>query len=182
MRRSVATRCLSFLLCFLLLSGCSAGVVEYDFGWTTRKVSGVLEDAVTGDAVKDGFVVVQEYYGNFVPTEEAETGYTPRARLVRPDSSGRFQLEFDWRASQLELNVVAQGYSTQSLRFQRQLGIGDIRFQVQLVRAPSWSDELVLSVTPLIQNLLLEPHYRLPEPDQLFLGDWLAQQRQDAFE
>ena len=90
-------------------------------------------------------------------------------------------MDFDWRASQFELNFVEQGYEVHRFRFQRQLGVGNLHYVAKMMPSTNWADELVLGVTPLVQNLLLEPGYRLPEPDQLFLGEWLATQRQENF-
>ena len=59
---------------------------------------------------------------------------------------------------------------------------GNLHYVAKMIPSSNWADELVLGVTPLVQNLLLEPGYQLTEPDQLFLGEWLAKQRQENFE
>ena len=157
--------------------------MDYDLGWTTRKVSGQVEDVVSGKPVRGGFIVVKEFYGNFAGNETGEAGnFIPRARLLRSlKKDGSFEIDFDWRASQFELNFVGQGYEVHRFRFQRQLGVGNLHYVAKMMPSSNWTDELVLGVTPMVQNLLLEPGYRLPEPDQLFLGEWLAMQRQANF-
>ena len=129
------------LLCLLSSSliGCYSAAVDYDLGWTTRKVSGQVEDVVSGKPVRGGFIIVKEFYGSF------------------------------------------SGNEVHRFRFQRQLGVGNLHYVAKMMPSAIWADELVLGVTPLVQNLLLEPGYRLPEPDQLFLGEWLATQRQENF-
>jgi hypothetical protein len=183
---STKSRQVFLLLCLLCgsLFGCYSAGVDYDLGWTTRKVLGQVEDAVTGDPLRNGFIIVKEFYGNFVGNEAGEAGnFIPRARLFRfLKSEGSFDIDFDLRASQLELNFVKPGYEVHRFRFKRQFGVGDLRYVAKMIPSSDWSDELVLGVTPLIQNLLLEPGYLLLQPDQLFLGDWLAKQRDANFE
>ena len=179
---TVTTLTLMCLLCGSLI-GCYSAAVDYDLGWTTRRVSGQVEDVVSGKPVGGGFIIVKEFYGSFAGNETGEAGnFIPRARLLhslKEDSS--FEMDFDWRASQFELNFVGQGYEVHRFRFQRQLGVGNLHYVAKMMPSSNWTDELVLGVTPMVQNLLLEPGYRLPEPDQLFLGEWLAMQRQANF-
>jgi hypothetical protein len=165
------------------LIGCYSSALDYDLGWTTRRVSGQVEDVVSGKPVGGGFIIVKEFYGSFAGNETSEAGnFIPRARLLRSlKADGSFEMDFDWRASQFELNFVEQGYEVHRFRFQRQLGVGNLHYVAKMIPSSNWADELVLGVTPLVQNLLLEPGYRLPEPDQLFLGEWLAKQRQENF-
>ena len=173
------------LLCLLCgsLIGCYSSALDYELGWTTRRVSGQVEDVVSGKPVGGGFIIVKEFYGSFAGNETSEAGnFIPRARLLRSlKADGSFEMDFDWRASQFELNFVEQGYEVHRFRFQRQLGVGNLHYVAKMIPSSNWADELVLGVTPLVQNLLLEPGYRLPEPDQLFLGEWLAKQRQENF-
>ena len=179
---TVTTLTLLCLLCGSLI-GCYSSAVDYDLGWTTKKVSGQVEDKVSGKPVASGFIIVKEFYGSFVENESGEAGnFIPRARLLRPlKADGSFEMDFDWRASHFELNFVEPGYLVHRFRFQRQLGVGNLHYVAKMMLSSNWADELVLGVTPLVQNLLLEPGYRLPEPDQLFLGGWLAKQRQENF-
>ena len=173
------------LLCLLCgsLIGCYSSALDYDLGWRTRRVSGQVEDVVSGKPVGGGFIIVKEFYGSFAGNETSEAGnFIPRARLLRSlKANGSFEMDFDWLASQFELNFVGQGYEVHRFRFQRQLGVGNLHYVAKMIPSSNWADELVLGVTPLVQNLLLEPGYRLPEPDQLFLGEWLAMQRQANF-
>ena len=179
---TVTTLTLMCLLCGSLI-GCYSSAVDYDLGWTTRKVSGQVEDVVSGKPVGGGFIIVKEFYGSFVENENGEAGnFIPRARLLRSlKEDGSFEMDFDWRASQFELNFVEQGYEVHRFRFQRQLGVGNLHYVAKMMPSSNWADELVLGVTPMVQNLLLEPGYLLSEPDQLFLGEWLATQRQENF-
>ena len=171
------------LLCSSLIS-CYSSAVDYDLGWMTRRVFGQVEDVVSGEPVGKGFIIVKEFYGNFAGNEDSKAGnFIPRARLLHSlKEDGSFEMNFDWRASQFELNFVEQGYEVHRFRFQRQLGVGNLHYVAKMIPSSNWADELVLGVTPLVQNLLLEPGYQLPEPDQLFLGEWLAKQRQENFE
>ena len=179
------TTLIQFLLCLIIgsLIGCYSKALDFDLGWTTRRVSGQMEDAVSRESIGSGFIIVKEFYGNFAGNESSEAGnFIPRARLLRAlKEDGSFEMDFDWRASQFDLNFIEQGYEVHRFNFQRQLGVGNLHYVAKMVPSSNWADELALGVTPLIQNLLLEPGYRLPEPDQLFLGEWLAKQRQENF-
>ena len=172
-------------LCLVIgsLIGCYSTALNFDLGWTTRRVSGQVEDVVSREPVGNGFIIVKEFYGNFAENEASEAGnFIPRARLLRSlKKDGSFEMDFDWRASQFNLNFVEQGYEVHRFNFHRQLGVGNLHYVAKMVPSSNWADELALSVTPLIQNLLLEPGYRLTEPDQLFFGEWLAKQRQENF-
>ena len=71
------------LLCLLCgsLIGCYSAAVDYDLGWTTRKVSGQVEDVVSGKPVRGGFIIVKEFYGSFAGNETGEAGnFIPRAQ------------------------------------------------------------------------------------------------------
>jgi hypothetical protein len=132
--------------------------------------------------LENSFVVLQEFYGTFAPDPMGGQRFAPKARLLFPDEQGRFRFNFDLRASQLELTFVAEKYVSERFRFQRQLGVGDVRYDAALQATSNWRDEVLLVLTPLVQNLLLEARYRLPERDQLWLGDWLAAQREKIIE
>jgi hypothetical protein len=162
----------------LLISGCYGPQVAPQLGWTTTEVRGALTDA-QGDALSTpGFIVVQEYFGRVVPATQEAPLYAPQARLVFPNPEGQFRFDFDLRASQLEMTFVAAEREMQTHRFQRQLGVGTLVYEITLEPAGSWDDHFLLQVAPFLERFILEQRYQMPEAQQLFLGEWMDQQRQ----
>ena len=83
-------------------------------------------------------------------------------------------MDFDWRASQFELNFVEQGYKVH--RFASTAAwSSNLYYVAKMMPSPiglmSWC--YVTPVKIYCWNLL-----SVTEPDQLFLGEWLATQRQ----
>ncbi len=124
------------------------------------------------------FVIVLEYYSRFVQFADESPLYIPQARMLKPGGDGRFSIDFDLRASAVELVFVASGYRMQRFRFHRQMGVGTLRYQARMVRTPRWGEHLLVEVAPFLENFILEPGYRMAEIHQQFLGDWLARERE----
>ncbi|MDP7463326.1 MAG: hypothetical protein QF614_02435, partial [SAR324 cluster bacterium] len=64
----------------LLLSSCYPKSVDYEFGWTTETVIGAVVDQKGNPPDTDTFIVVKEYYGQFVELNGGSLLYTPKAR------------------------------------------------------------------------------------------------------
>ena len=54
------------------------------------------------------FIIVLEYYSNFVKFENESPLYAPKARVVFPDKNGNFHISFDLKATAIDLTFVAQ--------------------------------------------------------------------------
>ena len=63
-------------------------------------------------------------------------------------------------------------------RFQRQMGIGELRYKARLNVESNWREHLILEVSPFLENFILEPRYKLAPTHQLFIGDWLDRERE----
>lgn len=161
----------------LFLNSCYPKPVDYKFGWTTQTVEGSVADSKGSPLDSEAFIVVKEYYGQFVEFEGDPPLYTPKARLVRPDADGRFRIAFDLKASRLELAFVASGFEMQRFRFDRQLGVGQLRYNAKLLPALAWREHFLLQVGPFLENFIIEQRYRMPDLQQFYLGDWLAAER-----
>ena len=161
----------------LLLSSCYPKSVDYEFGWTTETVIGAVVDQKGNPPDTDTFIVVKEYYGQFVELNGGSLLYTPKARLVRPDANGYFRIIFDLKASRLELAFVASGFEMQRFRFNRQFGVGELHYDATLEATPAWREHFLLQVGPFLENFIIEQRYQMPDLQQLHLGDWLAAER-----
>ena len=123
-----------------------------------------------------------EYYSSFVQFEEEQTLYIPRAKLIHLEPEGKYRIPFDLRASAIELVYIAPKHRLERFRFQRQIGIGELRYNARMVPEGNWREHLVLEVSPFLENFILEPRYKLAPTHQLFIGNWLDRQREQIQE
>ncbi len=168
-----------FLLITLLLSGCYPESLNYKPGWGTRFIEGTLLDE-SGVALKSKcFIVVLEYYSQFIQFEKESHLYAPKARLIFPQENGQFRISFDLHASAIELVFFSSGYEMQRFRFKRQIGVGKLNYEARLRESKFWRNEFLLRINPYLENFILEQRYKMPDSQQLFLGDWLDSEREN---
>ena len=168
---------LFLLLLTALVGGCYPESLNFRPGWGTRIIDGtVLEE--NGKVLEShAFIIVLEYYSNFVKFENESPLYAPKARVVFPEKNGNFNISFDLKATAIDLTFVASGYNMQRFRFRRQLGIGELNYDASLSRSEVWKNEFILQTAPFLENFILEQRYKMPDSQQLFLGNWLAEER-----
>ena len=168
-----------FLLITLIFGGCYPEYLNYKPGWGTRFIEGtVLEDS--GEVLKSkSFIVVLEYYSQFIQFENESPLYAPEARLIFPEENGHYRISFDLEASAIELAFVASGYDMQRFSFQRQIGIGELRYDARLSRSEIWRNQFLMQTSPFLENFILEQRYKMPDSQQLFLGNWLDSEREN---
>jgi len=167
------------LLTTLIFGGCYPESLNYKPGWGTRFIEGtVLEES--GEVLKSKcFIVVLEYYSQFIQFENESPLYAPKARLIFPKKNGQYRISFDMEASAIELAFVASGYDMQRFSFQRQIGIGELHYDSQLSKSEIWSNQFLLQTGPFLENFILEQRYKMPDSQQLFLGNWLDIERKN---
>ena len=167
-----------FLLVTLIFGGCYPESLNYKPGWGTRFIKGtVLEES--GELLKSKcFIVVLEYYSQFIQFENESPLFAPEARLIFPEENGQYRIIFDMEASAIELAFVASGYDMQRFSFQRQIGIGELRYESRLSRSEIWSNQFFIQTSPFLENFILEQRYKMPDSQQLFLGNWLDIERE----
>ena len=166
-------------LAVFLLVACFSKPVEFEAGWATRWIEGTMLSEKNSELEAEAFIIVLEYFSRFVQLEDRQTLYIPRAKLVRPEPGGRYEISFDIRASAIEAVFIAYGHWLERFRFQRQMGIGELRYEARMKTLESWREHFILEVSPFLENFILEPRYKLAPLDQLFIGDWLSRQRED---
>ena len=171
-----------FLLIILVFGGCYPEPLNYKPGWGTRFIEGtLLEDS--GEVLKSKcFIVVLEYYSQFIQFENESPLYVPKARIVFPAENGDFRTSFDMEASAIGLVFVASGYDMQRFSFQRQIGISELRYDARLSSSEIWSNQFLIQTNPFLENFILEQRYKMPNSQQLFLGNWLDNERENITE
>ena len=160
-----------------LLGGCYPKSLNYSPGWGTRTIEGTVLEENAKVLESQPFIIVLEYYSNFVKFENESPLYAPKARLVFPEKNGNFRISFDLKATAIDLTFIASAYSMQRFRFRRQLGVGELRYDASLPRSEVWQHEFILQIAPFLENFILEQRYKMPDSQQLFLGNWLAEER-----
>ena len=169
---------LLFLLMLpMLLGGCYPESLNYRLGWGTSMIDGTVKEVNSKQLESHAFIIVLEYYSNFVIFENESLLYAPKARVVFPEQNGNFRISFDLKATAIDLTFVASGYSMQRFRFKRQLGIGELRYDATLSRSDVWQNEFILQTAPFLEKFILEQRYRMPDSQQLFIGNWMAEER-----
>ena len=168
-----------FLLITLIFGGCYQEPLNYKPGWGTRFIEGtVLENS--GEVLKSKcFIVVLEYYSQFIQFEKESPLYTPKSRLIFPNENGQYRISFDLEASAIELAFVASGYNMQRFSFQRQIGIGELHYDARLNSSKIWRHQFLIQTSPFLENFILEQRYKMPDSQQLFLGNWLDSEREN---
>ncbi len=168
-----------FILAPLFMQiGCYSPQLDYEWGLYTRQLRGTMLDERGSELSQQGFIIARSYYFQFFETAEDRPFYFPRASLIFPDSEGRFTIPFDWKAVRMDLTFVASGYVMNNLSFQRQIGIGDLFYEVSMKKTAGWQDHLFVTVSPFLQQFILEQNFQMAQAHQLFLGDWLSQQKE----
>jgi hypothetical protein len=62
-------------------------------------------------------------------------------------------------------------------RFIRQIGIGKLHFDAKLSQSEMWRNQFLLQTGPFLDNFILEQRYQMPDSQQLFIGEWLDNER-----
>tara|TARA_B100000945_G_C20212630_1_gene516782 strand:- start:95 stop:649 length:555 start_codon:yes stop_codon:yes gene_type:complete len=166
------------ILVNILIGGCYPKALNYDLGWGTRTIKGNVQELNSKKLKSMAFIIVLEYYSKFIKFENESRLYTPRARIVFPEKNGDYLINFDLKATVVDLTFVASGYNMERFRFRRQFGIGDLRYEAKLTPSQIWANEFVLQIAPFLENFILEQRYRMADSQQLFLGDWMATERE----
>jgi len=47
-----------------------------------------------------------------------------------------------------------------------------------LIRSGAWHNQFLLQTGPFLENFILEQRYKMPDSQQLFLGNWLDDERE----
>jgi len=168
-----------FLQLTIIIGGCYPDSLKYQLGFGTRSIEGTILEEGGNSPESKSFIVVVEYYSRFIKFENEPPIYVPKARLVFPDRNGNFFINFDLKASSIDLAFVSSEYSMERFFFRRQLGIGKLSYDARLVKSNAWKNEFFLQIGPYLNKFILEQRYKMPDSQQMFLGNWLANIRKE---
>lgn len=160
------------------LGGCLPPQASFDFGLGTSRIRGSLHTAKAGPLPGGPLIVVYKYHHQFVNLPDGRPVLSPTAQVLQPDPAGYFS--FDMPADVLRVVVlfIAPGHLTDVFRFSRQLGVGDVTYQADLEAIPDWRDHYYTFLSPQLQELVIEPRYRLQPRDEQVLAHWLQVQNE----
>tara|TARA_B100001250_G_C19595958_1_gene698440 strand:+ start:193 stop:732 length:540 start_codon:yes stop_codon:yes gene_type:complete len=164
-----------FPLLITILSGCYAEPLKYKLGIGTFWIEGTVLEQNGNSLDSDSFILIVEYFPRFIQFENESPIYVPRARLAFPNKKGDFRIKFDLKATSIELAFVAEGYKMHRFFFRRQLGVGDLKYDLNLKKSISWKNEFFLQTRPYLERFIIEQRYGMPDSQQMFLGNWLAE-------
>ena len=157
------------------LGGCYPESLKYKLGLGTRYIEGSFLKADRDLLKSDGFIIIVEYYSRFIQFENESPIYVPKARLAFPNKKGDYLINFDLKASTIELTFIASGYKMKSFTFRRQVGVGNLQYDVRMKKSESWKHEFIINTRPFLENFIIEQRYEMPDSQQMFIGNWLAE-------
>lgn len=158
------------------LHNCSSEV-KYHAGIVTTSVSGKITQA--GEPVPEKiFIIVRKHNKTLIETSQ---GYLHRisAEVVFPGADGKYDVEMADAVDEIDLYVIAKGYSVDSHNFRRTLGVGRYELDIDLKKSENWRSEYGYFIKPFISDFIVEPRYKLPPTHQMFLGDWINEVEDD---
>lgn len=164
------------ILLTVLLSACLPPQASYDFGLGTSRVSGVLTVSDDASAPGGALIVVYKYHHQFVTQGDGSAVLRPSAHVVRPGREGAYSVSVPADVVRLEMLFIAPGHLTEVFRFQRQLGVGDIRYRATLQPMQDWRSHYYTFLSPQLEYLIVEERYRLAPAEAQQLAEWLQAQ------
>ena len=159
----------------ITMVGCYPETLKYKLGLATFYIKGSLMQKGGEPLKSDSFIVITEYYSEFMQFENESPIYIPKARLVFPNKKGDFHINFNLKAASINLSFIAAGYKFHSFFFRRQIGVGDIKYDVELIKSESWNNEFFIQTRPFLEKFILEQRYIMPDSQQIFIGNWIAE-------
>ena len=157
-------------LLVILLQACSSGV-KYNVGIVTRSVEGKI--TTSGEVVQEKvFIIVRKHNRTLIETPEGYL-YSISADVVFPSVDGKYRIEMAGAVDEINLYVVAKGYSITSHSFRRTLGVGSYEMNIDLKQSQNWRNEYGYFIKPFVSDFIVEPRYKLLPSHQMFLGEWM---------
>lgn len=159
-----------------VLGGCLPPQASFDVGLGTSRIRGSLQVGNPEPLPGGPLIVVYKYHHQFVNQPDGSPVLAPTAQVLQPEAGGHFS--FDMPADVLRVVVlfIAPEHLTEVFRFSRQIGVGDVRYQADLPAIPDWRNHYYTFLSPQLQELVVEPRYRLQPQQQQLLARWLQAQ------
>ena len=161
------------LFCILALEGISScsPKIGYNFGVVTSHVEGTISSE-SGQIQSGTFIIVQQYNRTFFETSRGYL-HNVSAILIFPDKKGKYRATFGADIDRLDLFFVAEGHRIASETFTRTLGIGSYEYNAVMHPDPTFKETFYLSTKPTLSDFIVEKRYKMPQTQQMFLGNWL---------
>jgi len=160
----------------LLLAGCLPPQAHFDLGVGTSYIRGYLRADPKQPTPGGTLIVVYQYHHQFVNNPDGSPVLMPTARVLQPGPYGEFVIDVPTDVVRMDILFIAPEHLTKLFHFRRQLGVGDIDYRATLPAMPDWRSHYYTYLSPQLQNLILEPRYRLAPAEQQLLGQWLQAQ------
>ena len=161
----------------LLLTGCLPPQADFEFGFGTNRIKGFINVSPSQKADGPPIVVIYKYHHKFVSLEEGGPGLVhPTAHVVQVTRTGAYSIDMPADVVSVDILFIAPGRLTDTFRFNRQLGVGEITYKATLVPMEDWKSHFYTFLSPQLENLIVESRYRLSPRDQQVLSHWLTVQ------
>lgn len=174
----------------VLVGACSPPNTEYEFGFGTTAVSGVLDLGPDTADESDAIVVVLKNHDMFIPISPREEfpgsappGFSrnithPSAHVVRVSQGGAYLIDMPSNVVSMDIMFIARDKLTRRAHFKRSAAIGRIKYRAVLESMPDWRSHFYTYLEPQLQEYIVDPRYQLSKLGQRTLGEWLDHQKQ----
>lgn len=179
-RRSAAALVAGLLASCLgvLLAACLPPQAHYTIGLGTSRISGFVHTDPERPTPGGPLIVVYERHHQFITYANGHAVLLTTARVVQPGREGDFSIDVPADVVKADFLFIAPNHLTELFHFQRQLGVGDIEYDADLKAMDDWRSHYYTYLSPQLQDLIVDPRYRVPPAEQQTLGHWM--QVQDA--
>lgn len=180
---------LALLAMTALAGACSPPNTEYELGFGTTAVSGIVDLGLDSADESDAIVVVLKNHDMFIPIGQRDEfsgavppDFTrnithPTAHVVRVSPGGAYLIDMPPNVVSMDIMFIARDKLTRRAHFKRSAMIGRIKYRAILQPMLDWRSHFYTYLEPQLQNYILEPRYKLSRPGQRRLGEWLNQQK-----
>lgn len=184
------TLAMTALALAVLAGACSPPNTEYELGFGTSAVLGIIDLGQDTADESDAIVVVLKNHDMFIPigrrdqfSGAANPEFTrnithPTAHVVRVSRKGAFLIDMPSNVVSMDIMFIARDKLTRRAHFKRSAAIGRIKYRAILASMPDWRSHFYTYLEPQLQEYIVEPRYRLSTLEQRMLGEWLSQQKQ----
>ncbi len=149
--------------------GCSSKV-GYHIGIVTSHVAGTI-GFENKEKRTNVFLLVKKYIRTFYENSQGYLHHV-NASIQFPNDKGEYEVSFDADVDKIDLLFISPGHLIESKSFSRTLGVGSYEYNVTMRPDSSFKDSFYLSIKPSLSEFILEPRYKMPQSQQMFLGNW----------
>jgi hypothetical protein len=172
-----------------LAGACSPPNTEYELGFGTTAVSGIVDLGLDRADESDAIVVVLKNHDMFIPIGQRDelSGAAPpdfsrnithpTAHVVQVTPEGAYFIDMPSNVVSMDIMFIARDKLTRRAHFNRSAAISRIKYRAILQPMPDWRSHFYTYLEPQLQDYIVEPRYKLSIRGQRRLGKWLNQQK-----